>query len=85
MRRTRPRHRDLSDEDRRRANARAYLNVYVRRGKVQRGPCSRCGTTKNVHGHHEDYDRPLDVIWLCARCHRLRHRVDAAFAALKLE
>lgn len=39
--------------------------------------CEWCGGPppgrKGMHGHHEAYDRPLDVIWLCAKCHSLRH------------
>jgi len=36
-------------------------------------PCQKCGSTKHIHAHHEDYSKPLDVVWLCSRCHRLRH------------
>jgi hypothetical protein len=33
-----------------------------------------------LHGHHEDYTRRLDVIWLCAECHVARHRQKGDFA-----
>lgn len=36
--------------------------------------CERCGTRGKVHAHHEDYTKPLDVIWLCRWCHGERHR-----------
>lgn len=31
--------------------------------------------TNNIHAHHEDYSKPLDVMWLCATCHQIRHSV----------
>lgn len=45
----------------------------VRDGKLERRPCERCGEIK-AHAHHEDYSKPLDVIWLCRPCHGRRHR-----------
>jgi hypothetical protein len=36
-------------------------------------PCERCGEVK-VHAHHDDYAKPLDVMWLCAYHHRQRHK-----------
>lgn len=36
-------------------------------------PCSVCGTEKDVHRHHDDYDKPLDIRWLCRGCHVDHH------------
>lgn len=35
-------------------------------------PCANCGAIKVV-AHHPDYTRPLEVIWLCPKCHRRLH------------
>lgn len=37
--------------------------------------CERCGQPNpSIHGHHHHgYARPLDVVWLCPRCHRRSH------------
>jgi hypothetical protein len=45
----------------------------VRYGKLIRKPCEVCGATKRIHAHHDDYDRPLDVRWLCASHHLEAH------------
>ena len=42
-------------------------------GKLVRQPCERCGTTQNVVAHHEDYNKPLEVLWLCKYHHKERH------------
>jgi len=36
-------------------------------------PCEICGITENIHAHHEDYSRPLEVRWLCAYHHSRVH------------
>jgi hypothetical protein len=33
-----------------------------------------CGATEHVHGHHDDYQKPLVVRWLCRRHHGEVHR-----------
>jgi hypothetical protein len=48
-------------------------NNAVRDGKLKREPCLFCGATENIHKHHRDYSKPLDVTWLCASCHRRLH------------
>lgn len=37
-------------------------------------PCEVCGSSSIVHGHHESYDEPLKVIWLCPKHHSERHK-----------
>ena len=49
----------------------------LKRNKVWRSPCCMapgCFSTENLHGHHCDYDKPLSVVWLCAKCHAELHR-----------
>lgn len=37
--------------------------------------CSECRRVhRQIQGHHEDYAKPLDVVWLCPSCHQRRHR-----------
>jgi hypothetical protein len=37
--------------------------------------CSDCGTKPKVmHRHHPDYSKPKEIVWLCPKCHGLRHR-----------
>lgn len=52
--------------------ARKALNHAVAAGRVIREACCSCGNSK-AQAHHEDYSRPLDVVWLCARCHSRLH------------
>ncbi len=41
-------------------------------GKLDAQPCCICGKLK-VQPHHEDYTKPLDIVWLCPRHHQWRH------------
>jgi len=43
----------------------------VRTGKLIRPTiCSSCKKHFNmIEGHHEDYNKPLEVKWLCRKCH----------------
>lgn len=72
MRMTRPKHSDLTEDQRKKANARSYLNVYIRRGVIKKLPCLFCGSTKS-QAHHYDYSKPLEVTWLCREHHLTLH------------
>jgi hypothetical protein len=63
--------------------ARAYnlLKKAIQRGHMTKPDvCSRCAQPGRIEGHHEDYAKPLDVLWLCNSCHQEGH--GAARAAL---
>ena len=69
----------LNAEQRRKDAARSYAGVYKRRGKLIPQPCAICGSP-NVEMHHPDYDRPLEVVWLCKPHHREADRTIRACA-----
>lgn len=54
-----------------RKKARTAVSNAVRDGRLRRKPCMYCGKLR-VHGHHHDYSKPLEVEWVCFRCHRDR-------------
>lgn len=57
-----------------RYRAHNMLSAAIRDGRLERGKkCELCGSKKNLEGHHDDYKKPLDVRWMCVRCHRLHH------------
>ena len=61
------------EEDSRRSVAHSAVARAIRNGTLLRRPCSRCGNEKSV-AHHEDYGKPLEVVWLCQPCHKQRHK-----------
>ena len=46
----------------------------IKAGTLKPTPCERCSFPFGIHAHHEDYAKPLEVNWLCVRCHGKRHR-----------
>lgn len=52
--------------------ARTKVNAAIRSGKLERAACESCGKAK-AQAHHDDYNKSLEVRWLCAECHRKWH------------
>lgn len=52
--------------------SRRTLTVALETRKIKREPCVCCGDEK-THGHHTDYSKPLDVVWLCRKHHVEEH------------
>lgn len=67
----------LTEAERVKDRARSYAGVYLRRGLLVKASCVDCGSPDSQM-HHEDYSKPLDVIWLCRPCHLLRHDVGVS-------
>jgi len=51
------------------------INHAIAAGKIKRPVrCERCFEETFVEGHHSDYSKPLEVEWLCRKCHCKAHR-----------
>ena len=47
----------------------------IKNKKLKRAEsCSVCGIQNLTEGHHDDYTKPLEVRWLCNKCHREWHK-----------
>jgi ribosomal protein S27AE len=60
-------------EDKRRSKCHRSVSNAIKSGELNRLPCVRCGEEKSL-AHHENYDEPLNVMWLCQPCHKQRHK-----------
>ncbi len=55
-------------------NSRNKFYYATKLGLIERpNICSKCNKKGDIHGHHEDYHKPFEVIWLCQSCHFKRH------------
>jgi len=64
-------HKKWGSQNPQRRAAQVAIGNAVRDGRVQPWPCLICGA--KAEAHHPDYDRPLDVVWLCSPHHKQAH------------
>lgn len=74
-------HRGTSDDDR----AQNMVEKAIKKGVLIRKPCEVCGEFQTasdgrslIHAHHTDYNKPIDVMWLCQKHHHEWHKLNKA-------
>ena len=57
----------------------------IKKGVLIPKPCEECGESgtmsdgrSKIHAHHDDYNYPLSVRWLCQKCHHEWHKTNKA-------
>lgn len=59
-----------------RYKAQQAVKTALQTGRLEKWPgCAACRRKKDLEAHHYDYDRPLDVSWLCVKCHKAAHAI----------
>jgi hypothetical protein len=55
--------------------ARCLMSRAIEKGiLVKPANCEHCSKEINrLEGHHKDYSKPLDIVWLCRSCHNNVH------------
>lgn len=54
------------------------LNYGIRTGIIVKpNRCTVCKEKRRLSGHHADYNKPLEVTWLCSSCHKIEHNKNA--------
>lgn len=56
-----------------RVHATNLANHAQRIGIIKQQRCSKCGSF-DTEKHHPDYDKPLDIVWLCKIHHSEEHK-----------
>ncbi len=67
------------------------VETELKRGRMVRPKtCSHCGEKKifkdgrsGIQAHHCDYNKPLEIIWLCQKCHHNWHKNNKAIERKK--
>lgn len=66
---------ELTAHQRKIMNCHSYAHVYMKRGKIIKKSCEKCGNI-NSQMHHPNYNEPLNIIWLCRPCHLQLHKIE---------
>lgn len=53
--------------------ARQFTRSQIKKGLIVRGDCVVSGCDLTTEAHHEDYSKPLEIMWLCKAHHEQHH------------
>ncbi len=59
-------------KNKKKTKAHRKVQYEVSIGNLSSKPCEVCGNENSV-AHHDDYDKPLDIRWLCHKHHKEWH------------
>ena len=61
-------------------SAHYLVKMAIKDGKISKGTyCVECGKEHGkLQGHHDDYNHPLLVRWLCPPCHKDWHKLHGS-------
>lgn len=74
MRNYRPKYNVLPATVKTKMNCCSATNVNIERGKLTKSCCCICGDV-NSQAHHEDYNKPKEIIWYCRKHHLEYHEI----------
>lgn len=73
QRKNRLKYKDMPEDRKKKAYVRSFVGQHLRRGKIKKQPCEVCNSEKSEM-HHDDYNNPLLVRWLCRKHHLEYHK-----------
>jgi len=67
--------RNWNKRNRNKRNAHLKVKRAIIKGIIKKpNNCQKCGRKLELQAHHSDYEKPLDVIFLCIKCHNDEHK-----------
>ncbi len=68
-------HKKYANLNKHKKKANDFLYSNLRNGAIQPQPCAICNASRlYTEAHHQNYNKPLEVDWLCDSCHKRVHK-----------
>ena len=79
-------HRGCMEDKTKKKRVQHVVEKAIKKGSlINPNKCESCGEnnifkngTSGIQAHHDDYDKPLEVRWLCQKCHHEWHKKNEA-------